>query len=135
MIPVLLDTQALIWLANEDPQLRPISYQLSVLAWRNSGLYVSAISFWECALAARRGRVRLHCPVHDWRDALLSRGLKEIPVDGRIGISADGLTNLHRDPADRIIVATSLILGACLITSDAEILKWSGQLSRQNARL
>jgi PIN domain nuclease of toxin-antitoxin system len=44
------------------------------------------------------------------------------------------LEHLHRDPADRFIVASAIALGAQLMTADTRILAWRGELSRLDAR-
>ena len=80
-----------------------------------------------------RGRIALTDDVVPWRASLLADGLIEIPVNGDIGIRANRLPNFHRDPADRIIVATALE-GHRLITADELILQWSGSLDRLDAR-
>jgi len=43
--------------------------------------------------------------------------------------------NMHRDPAHRFIVATSLQQQATLITADENLLTWQSELARQDARL
>jgi PIN domain nuclease of toxin-antitoxin system len=48
-------------------------------------------------------------------------------------LHATRLEGLHCDPADRFIVATSLQLGATLVTADKQILDWGGDLPRQDA--
>lgn len=63
---------------------------------------------------------------------MLREGLREIPVDGDIGIRATELANFHRDPADRLIVATALG-GHQLVTADRRILDWPGPLARLRA--
>jgi len=63
----------------------------------------------------------------------LQAGLREIPLDGRVALLAARLEGLHRDPADRFIVATSFQLGATLVTADTQILERSGDLLRQDA--
>jgi PIN domain nuclease of toxin-antitoxin system len=94
---------------------------------------VSAITFWEVAMLRQKGRMTLLSDASSWRATLLEQGLIEIPVDGEIGIRANGLADFHADPADRIIVATALA-GHRLLTSDARILSWSGNLDRLDAR-
>ena len=42
---------------------------------------------------------------------------------------------MHRDPADRFILATSLQHQATLITADVSLLAWASQLPGQDARL
>lgn len=99
-------------------------------AWRSGQLAVSAISFWEVAMLAERGRIALPMPVALWREDWIRAGLVEIPVDGRIALLASQLENLHRDPADRFIMATAIDRNATLLTADRLILEWSGSLSR-----
>ena len=72
--------------------------------------------------------------MRSWRATLLDDGLVEIPVDGEIGIRANGLVNFHAGPADRIIVATALG-GHHLVTADQRILEWPGNLRRLDARM
>jgi PIN domain nuclease of toxin-antitoxin system len=64
----------------------------------------------------------------------MALGVHEIPVSSEIAMSAAELSNLHRDPIDRIIVATALAEDAVLLTADGRILGWPGQLKRQDAR-
>ena len=67
------------------------------------------------------------------RASLFQDGLHEIPVDGEIGSKAAQLPDFHGDPADRIIVATTLD-DHQLVTSDKKILDWNGKLSCLDAR-
>ena len=97
-------------------------------AWLSDELAVSAISFWEVAMLAAKGRLRLDVNVLAWRREQLEQGVVEIPVDGETGIRAAELSNFHADPADRLIVATALA-GHRLMTSDRRILGWSGSLN------
>ena len=80
-----------------------------------------------------KGRIDLGSDMRAWRTRLLKDGLVEIPVDGDIAIRANGLTDFHADPADRLIVATALG-GHTLVTADERILSWSGRLDRLDAR-
>jgi PIN domain nuclease of toxin-antitoxin system len=51
--------------------------------------------------------------------------LQFVPVDNRIAIRATRLPEpLHADPADRIIVATTLALGATLVTKDDRLRRY-----------
>ena len=102
------------------------------LEWRDGGVAVSALSFWEIAMLKRKGRIDFPEDVMLWRREQLERGLIEIPVDGHIAVKAAFLEDLHGDPADRIIVATALE-GHRLVTADSRILNWPGPLDRLNA--
>ena len=94
---------------------------------------MSAISFWEVAQLQARGRIEFPEQVASWRVELLGQGLKEIPVDGDVGIRAVQLRDFPADPADRIIVATAQA-GHTLITADQKILDWQGSLRKLDAR-
>ena len=129
-----LDTNALLWLAEGDRRLGRSARDMAGRALAANALTVSAISFWEIGTLQHKGRLKLDRPVEAWRNELLKNGLIEIPVTGEIGISAATFTDILHDPADRIIVATAAREGALLLTSDQRILDWSGSLRRQDAR-
>ncbi len=80
-----------------------------------------------------KSRIALPTDPRTFRRSLLDSGLAEIPFDGAIGIRAGLLSNLHGDPADRIIVATAQD-GHQLLTTDRRILAWDGPLDRVDAR-
>ena len=94
---------------------------------------VSAITFWEIAMLHEKGRMELVTDFGTWRASLFQVGLREIAVDGEIGIKAATLPDFHGDPADRIIVATALD-DHRLVTADARILDWNGHLRCLDAR-
>ncbi len=132
---MILDTHTLLWMDRDDPSLGPEARHRIKLAWQASQVAVSAISFWEVAMLAERKRIALPMPIAHWREDWLQAGLTEIPLDGRIALLACQLDNLHRDPADRFIVATAITGGTTLMTADAGILGWTGDLARSDARL
>jgi PIN domain nuclease of toxin-antitoxin system len=130
---VLLDTHTLIWLDQDEPNLGPEARKRADAALQQGGLAVSAISFWEVAMLISKGRISLSLPVSAWRRDLLRLGLVEVPVDGEIGIIAAGF-DLHGDPADRLIVATTQLKGGLLLTADQAILQWQSDIERFDAR-
>jgi PIN domain nuclease of toxin-antitoxin system len=107
--------------------------ELADAALADGELWVSAISFREVAALVILGGLRLRLPTARWRRELLDRGLLEQPVDGEVAIRAVELRDFHKDPGDRLIVATALMLGATLVTSDRKILDWPGPLDRIDA--
>lgn len=96
-------------------------------AFAERRLWVSAISAWEVALLVQRGRLELRLPVREWvaRSEALS-GLRFLPVDHTLGVRAVELPDLHADPADRLIVASSERLGAMLVTRDERLRRYPG---------
>src|SRR5262245_10521765 len=131
---VLLDTHALVWVVEGSQYLGRRVARLVDDALGSSGLGVASISFWEIAMLVHRRRIALDPSVEEWRLRVLGLGVQEVPLTGDIAIAAVGLAGLHGDPADRIIVATSIVTSATLITADDRILRWPGTLVRHDAR-
>lgn len=131
---MILDTHTLLWLDRNDPALGPEACLQIETAWRAGTVAVSAISFWEAAMLAERGRIVLPVPAERWRADWLQAGLVEIPLDGRIALLSCQLENFQRDSADRFIVATALDRNVPLMTADQKILDWDGKLDRLDAR-
>ncbi|HNO74832.1 MAG TPA: type II toxin-antitoxin system VapC family toxin [Nitrosomonas mobilis] len=130
---LLLDTHALIWLDQDDPSLGTGARDLANTALQHGKLAVSAITFWETAMLAAKGRITMTLPLPLWRRDFLELGLVEIGIDGDIGIAVAQL-DLHGDPADRLIVATAQLIDATLLTADLSILQWNTTLKRFDAR-
>ena len=130
---ILLDTHALLWLDRDDPALGATSRELIAAAWLRSEVAVSAISFWEVAMLAARGRISLQQDPSSWRLEWLQAGLEEIALNGALALAAVQVEAFHADPADRFIVATAMARGATLVTADRALLAWPGPLPRQDA--
>lgn len=131
---ILLDTHVLLWIDRDDASLGPSSRVMIEAAWSEGSVVVSAISFWEVAMLAIRGRLDLPCDVNLWRQSWLEAGLRELPLDGSIALRAVSLVAFHPDPADRFLVATAQGIGFTLLTADQAILSWAGSLTRHDAR-
>ena len=128
---MILDTHACVWFIDGSPRLghEALSRITDSLAANTAAF--SAISVWEVAMLLQKGRLDTSqdpdLTAIQWRQSLLAQGFYEIPVDGAIAAHAGELTNLHGDPADRIIISTALT-GHQLITADALILNWPGPI-------
>ena len=85
-------------------------------------------------MLCQKGRLQMVQSVLDWRADLLAGGVTELPVGGDVGARAVLLQDLHSDPADRVIIASAMALGAVLLTADERMLGWSGSMLRQDAR-
>jgi len=86
--------------------------------------YLSDVSLLEVALLAGRGRLRLAVPLEEWLEtAAHPRSVRTIPISPAIATRVAALTDTFRDPADRVIVATSQTLHAPLLTRDKAIIR------------
>ena len=120
---IVLDTHTLLWWVNDPATLSKPAQQAIDAALTSKSVYVSCISSWEIALLVERGRLRLALDVRDWicRCEALPF-LSFIPVSNAIAVESVRLPDFpHADPADRIITATTLSLGALLVTKDDKL--------------
>jgi PIN domain nuclease of toxin-antitoxin system len=121
---ILLDTHALVWWVAEPDRIPTRSRRLIDAALKSSeALAVSAISVWEIAMLVERGRLRLTIDSDTWIANVESLPFLAFQsVDTVIARRAVHLPAFpHRDPADRMIVATALGLNATLVTADRRL--------------
>jgi PIN domain nuclease of toxin-antitoxin system len=92
-------------------------------------LRIAAISLWEIALLASRGRIVLGKSIALWlEEAMADPGPAIDPLSPQIAIESHALPNgFHRDPADQLIVATARITNATLMTRDRRILDYAAR--------
>ncbi len=120
---IVLDTHTLLWWVNDPTTLSKPAAKVIDAAVKSNSVHVSSISSWEIALLVERGRLRLALDVRDWvcRCEALPF-LSFVPVSNAIAIESVRLPDFpHADPADRIIAATALSLGAVLVTKDDKL--------------
>jgi PIN domain nuclease of toxin-antitoxin system len=124
----LLDTHIWIWLMNgDDPLKHSKALSRITLGSKQNLLKISVISIWEAGLLESRGRITLPASVHEWvRSSLTAPGISLAPLSPEIALASTRLPgHIHRDPADRILIATAQSLGAILVTRDERILHYA----------
>ncbi len=126
---LVLDTHVWIWaVEGMTDRFDPKALTAIEQAARASTLAVSAISVWELAMLVKRGRLRLTTAVSSWIEASLRPpGVRIIPVGAALALDSIQLPDFdhHKDPADRLIVATARRHGS-LLTCDESLLEWAG---------
>jgi PIN domain nuclease of toxin-antitoxin system len=129
MSNILLDTCAVIWLANGDKLADAAVSLLAETAKAGIPSHISAITAWEIGLLVSRQRLQLGTTPERWFARLFDAPLVQLAElsPGRL-IAASFLPgNPPRDPADRIIAATARELGATLVTRDRLLLDYGAQ--------
>lgn len=121
---VLLDTHVLLFWLGDDTRLSKAQARAIRGAGPDSPLLVSDISLWEIATLANLGRIRLGRPLRDWLEAAVAPPLvRRMSISSAVAAEVAELpASFHRDPADRIIVATARSAGAVVATTDARII-------------
>lgn len=126
---LLLDTHVWLWFVFGTADLSQPRRKMISDATATGNLRLAAISLWETAVLAFGKRVNLQKPTVQWLDeAIVGSGIAVEPLNTAVAAGAYDLPGkFHRDPADRVIVATARISGAALMTRDRRILDYAGQ--------
>lgn len=117
MSAIMLDTCGLIWLVNGGGQL---SRDTLEAIQRADLVYVSAVSALEIGCKVLLKKLALPMEPCLWyAKALETHDLIEIPVSGEIALHSSSLPLIHKDPADRIIIATAQLRHLPIVTHDS----------------
>jgi PIN domain nuclease of toxin-antitoxin system len=127
---LVLDTHIWIWyVQNESKQFSRRIVQPVEDAVQRGDVVVSAISVWEVAMLEALGRIDLSLDIRAWVGRALSfPGVRLKGLSPTIAVESTRLPgNPHRDPADRLLIATARFMGAALVTRDERILSYARQ--------
>lgn len=123
----LLDTCAAIWIARGDRIATAAQTALNHAVRMKQDVHLSPITAWEVGQLSARGRIALGMePLRWWQRFLATSGAKQADLGPELLIAASYLPDFdHRDPCDRIIVATAREHGYCIVTRDRRILAYA----------
>jgi PIN domain nuclease of toxin-antitoxin system len=126
---LLLDTHVWLWLVAGSSELSAEGRHTIERAVGAGTLRIAAISLWEIALLASRGRIVLGKSIGLWlEEALADPGPAIDPLSPQVAIESHALPDgFHRDPADQLIVATARVVNATLMTRDRRILDYAAR--------
>ncbi|HXM45758.1 MAG TPA: type II toxin-antitoxin system VapC family toxin [Bryobacteraceae bacterium] len=118
--PILLDTNALLWILGSDPKLskRVRAAVLSPL----SDIRVSVVNAWEIVLKFQTGKLTFDVPIERVLSEILSGATWPV-----LAVRPEHIAELlelppiHRDPFDRMLVAQARAEGMSLATPDSQI--------------
>lgn len=121
---LLLDTCAILHFSAAPERLSPAI--VARMTATDSEVWCSVISIGEIACLQERGRIEIDGHWKTWFRTLLEvNGWNLAPITGEIAEEAWSLPDpIHRDPADRILIATSRIRRMPLVTTDHLILDY-----------
>ena len=123
MAALLLDTHVLQWTTAEEDRVSAAARE----AMRGAGeIAVAAVTWFELAQLAHRGRIEVRTPVRAWLDDL-ARRVRTVAITPAIADTAVALgRSFPGDPADRLIYATAIETGWRLVTKDGAIREQDG---------
>lgn len=128
MSAIMLDTCGLIWLVNGGGR---ISQDTLKSIEKADIVYVSAATALEVGCKAAIKNLELPMDAEKWYEKVLSiHDLVEIPVTGKIALFSASLPLIHKDPADRIIIATAILNRLPVVTHDSRFHQYSVEVLR-----
>jgi PIN domain nuclease of toxin-antitoxin system len=125
VIAPVLDTHAWVSWVIGSPDLTSAEHRALDGLGPEERPLLSAISLWEVAMLVDLQRLALDLPLGAWlSSAAHPRTVRLIPLTPAIAAGVAALpATFHRDPADRLIVATCRELEAPLLTHDRLIMR------------
>lgn len=121
---IVMDTCAVIWDALDNRKLTTKAKRAIENADEKNQLLICDISIWEIAILIKRNRLQIDdTPSNFVKLILQSRNytvMSITPEIAELSVSLDD--NINKDPADRIIVATSILNNSPIITSDQNLI-------------
>jgi len=114
---LLLDSQALLWLLDDNPRLGPQARRAITSA---QGVHVSAATVWELTIKAMLGKLSVPA---DLSTRLTAQGLELLSITAEHAEAVRDFPELTRhDPFDRLLVAQASRTGLQLLTADKVLL-------------
>ena len=122
----LLDTCAVIWIANGDPLREPAASALQEARGQGGGLAVSPMSAWEIAMLVAKGKIALSISPVVWFERFCAPpGVTLAAMPPGVLIASCALPGAPpTDPVDRILAATARAFGRTLVTRDRHLLTY-----------
>ena len=122
---IVLDTHVwLWWAAKVEDALSPAASRAIESA---TEIGIPAVCCLEIAQHEKRGRLRLDRDIRAWfEQSLRAERVQLLPLTPEIAVASARLLRDHRDPFDRVIVATAITHRAPLVTKDDRIRRFQG---------
>lgn len=117
---LLLDTNILIWVMDDDPMLSPTARRTIEQA---TAVFVSSVSIWEISIKAALGKLRLD--MTRFVPRLSEAGFEPLAVSWEHSRAVHDLPHHHRDPFDRMLVAQAVSEPLRLLTHDGMLARYS----------
>ena len=117
---LLLDTNIVLWLAEDKPRIDQIK---PLLLTTESQVFVSAVSWWEIAVKVRTGKLTVD--LAQIRSYAEEHFFVELPMTGEYMKAYLDLPALHKDPFDHMLLAQAISSPMRFVTGDFFLAEYS----------
>ena len=120
----LLDTHVLLYWLGQNPKLSQAQRDVLEAATPETPLYISEITLWEIATLQSLKRIAVQGDFRGWLEEITAPPLvRRLNISPTVAAEIAALPDsFHRDPGDRVIVASARVHGATLLTQDRRII-------------
>ncbi|MCL2064965.1 MAG: type II toxin-antitoxin system VapC family toxin [Candidatus Cloacimonetes bacterium] len=115
----LIDTNVLIWYIENQPEIDDTV--LDIIDNLENKIFVSVVSIWEIALKTSKNKLFLGINIDELYKIIKNRKFELLPIKQKHLKGIINLPQIHKDPFDRLLVATAKSENLVLITSEKDI--------------
>lgn len=113
----LLDTQALLWIVQDDVRLSPLAKAL--YKDRSNQMHVSLASLWEIAIKVCLGKLNIGDPLPTFiEQQVLQNAIAILHIETRHVVPLESLALHHNNPFDRLIISQAMCENMPVISKD-----------------
>ena len=125
---IVADTHVILWDALQPKKLSAKARQAIAAGNQGAGIIVCDISLWEIAMLMKKGRIQVEADYLTFiRLVLQSNRYTLHQITPEIAdLSVQLPPEINKDPADRIIAATTMLTKGTLITADQNLQQAAG---------
>jgi len=120
----LLDTHIVLWIAENSPKLTNAA-KAAVIDETNEK-YVSIASCWEVAIKLSLNKLLLTGGIAEFFRIINENGFHLLQVMEEHLFVLEALPFYHRDPFDRLLIATAMSEKMIILTDDSQIIAYAG---------
>ena len=118
----LLDTHAIIWYFDNLSKITPTAEE--IINNNDNNIYISSVSLWEIAIKLNLGKLTVNFTFDELLDDIRSGDFNILQIEDDYLKSLSSLPVIHKDPFDRLLIATALAEDLTVITTDENIQKY-----------
>ncbi len=114
---ILIDTQAIIWFAENNSQLSVKARDM--MEDEDNNCFVSMASLWEISIKMNLGKLVINnLMLSEFMDEVIENGFPILDIRRDHVLENEKLPFFHRDPFDRLIIAQAISENMKVVTSD-----------------
>ena len=113
----LLDTHAIIWYVTGNNELSPIARNIM----ETKRCFFSYVSLWEIAIKQAKGTLQFDIDIPRLKSVLENEEFVYLPTTEYDAERIKTLSDIHKDPFDRLLIAQSIDNDLIIVTTDSKI--------------